>query len=109
MYDHLKENNQTCEKEATIRKGGIASSGDDVQPAKEQHRRTFLTYCRQVLEARNCLHCQYRVVVDRVQRMARVMELEKSFWEKETANVDGSKMLCCLYLVCQIFQSYSLE
>ena len=43
VYDHLKENNQTCEKEATIRKEGIASSGDDVQPAKEQHRRTFLT------------------------------------------------------------------
>ena len=43
--DQLKEmkNNQTCEKEATIREGGIASSGDDVQPAKEQHRRTFLT------------------------------------------------------------------
>ena len=43
VYDHLKENNQTCEKEATIREWGIASSGDDVQPAKEQHRRTFLT------------------------------------------------------------------
>ena len=53
-------------------------------------------------EASNCLHCQYRVVA--VERMARLMELdnwklEKSFWGKETANVDGSGMFCCLYLL----------
>ena len=50
-------------------------------------------------ESSNCLHYQYRVVVDSVERMARLMELEKSFWEKEAANVVGSGMFCCLYLL----------
>ena len=51
------------------------------------------------LELLGSQHYQYRVVVDRLERMARLMELEKSFWEKETANVDGSGMFCCLYLL----------
>jgi hypothetical protein len=40
-----------------------------------------------------------------------VVELEKSFWEKETANVDVDCLVAfiCYDLVCQIFHSYSLE
>ena len=47
-----------------------------------------------VREANNCLH-QYRVVVDRMARLAEVenRNLEKSFWGKETANGDGSGMM----------------
>ena len=58
------------------------------QPAKGQQRRAYILL-GQVLqagrEASNCLQCQYGVVVDRVERMARLMELEKSLvfvgWE----------------------------
>ena len=53
-------------------------------------------FCRQVgcRESSNCLHYQYRVVVDSVERMARLMELEKGFGGEKTANVDGSGMFC---------------
>ena len=53
-----------------------------------------------VREANNCLP-QYMVMVDRTGRLAEVenRKLEKSFGGKETANVDGSGMFCCLYLL----------
>ena len=75
--------------------------GSQLKNNREEHISYLARFCRQVgcRESSNCLHYQYRVVVDSVERMARLMELEKSFWEKETANVDGSGMFCCLYLL----------
>ena len=94
------ENSQTCEKETSNRVKGeqvhLEMFSSQLRNNTEEH-----ILLGQVLhtgrEASNCLRYQYRVLVDRVERMTRLMELEKSFWEKEAANVDGSGKFCCLY------------
>ena len=66
VYDHLKENNQTCEKEASYRVKGeqlhLEMFSSQLRNNTEEH-----ILLGQVLqtgrEASTCLHYKYRVVV----------------------------------------------